>query len=106
MKWILAAIAVFIVGYTLVNIYFRKPGRGYRPYQDAQNRATTSRLLAAGWQKMPVDFRRPAEPPDVLDSRGTSADIVSLYRRSCGPLERLSPAHRSANAPAAAPRQT
>ena len=49
---------------------------------------------------------RPAEPPDVLDSRGTSADIVSLYRRSCGPLERLSPAHRSANAPAAAPRQT
>ncbi len=63
MKWIVAAILVFAAGYTAVNFYFRKPGPAYRPYQDAQDRATTSRLLAAGWSKLPVDDRRPAEKP-------------------------------------------
>lgn len=61
MKWIVAAIIVFVSGYTVVNFYFRKPGRAYRPYQDSQDRATTTRLLAAGWQKIAVDTRRPAE---------------------------------------------
>lgn len=68
MKWIVLVILVFVAGYTLVNLYFRKPGRAYRPYQDAQDRATTARLLAAGWQKMPVDDRRPVEPPTVDDT--------------------------------------
>ena len=63
MKWVVLAIVVFIVGYTLVNLYFRKPGRAYRPYQDAQDRATTARLLAAGWSMLPVDSRRPVEKP-------------------------------------------
>ena len=68
MKWIVLVIVVFIAGYTLVNLYFRKPGRAYRPYQDAQDRATTARLLAAGWQKMPVDTRRPVEIPAADDT--------------------------------------
>lgn len=59
MKWIIVAILVFAAGYTAVNFYFRKPGRAYRPYQDAQDRATTARLLAAGWHKLPVDTHRP-----------------------------------------------
>jgi hypothetical protein len=67
MKWIVVAIVVFVAGYTVVNLYFRKPGRAYRPYQDSQDRATTARLLAAGWQKMPVDARRPIEKP-ALDA--------------------------------------
>lgn len=67
MKWVVAAILVFVVGYTLVNVYFRKPGRGFRPYEDMNRRATTARLLAAGWQKMPVEERRPAEKPAVDD---------------------------------------
>ena len=67
MKWIVLAIAVFVVGYTLVNLYFRKPGRGFRPYEDMNSRATTARLLAAGWQKMPVDARRPVEKPPIDD---------------------------------------
>lgn len=61
MKWIVLAIAVFVAGYTVVNLFFRKPGRGYRPYQDAQDRATTARLLSAGWHKAPVELRRPVE---------------------------------------------
>jgi hypothetical protein len=63
MKWIVLAIVVFVAGYTVVNLFFRKPGRGYRPYQDAQDRATTARLLAAGWHKVAVDLRRPVEKP-------------------------------------------
>jgi hypothetical protein len=68
MKWIVVVIAVFIVGYTAVNLYFRKPGKAYRPYQDAQDRATTARLLAAGWHKLPLDTRRPAEKPSTDDA--------------------------------------
>lgn len=67
MKWVVAAIVAFVAVYTLVNLYFRKPGQGYRPYQDAQDRATTARLLAAGWSKLPVEERRPAEKPAVDD---------------------------------------
>ncbi len=68
MKWIVLVIGLFIAVYTLVNVYYRKPGPGYRPYQDAQDRATTARLLAAGWQKLPVDARRPVETPSTADT--------------------------------------
>ena len=87
MKYIVAVIVIFIVGYTLVNVYYRKPGPGYRPYQDAQDRATTARLLAAGWQKVTVDARRPAERPAVDDTPaavtrdfpGLGADLESKF---------------------------
>jgi hypothetical protein len=68
MKWIVLAIVIFMVGYTLVNVYFRKKDPGYRPYQDAQDRATTARLLAAGWHKIPLETRRPIEKPDADDA--------------------------------------
>lgn len=87
MKWIVLAIVVFVVGYTLVNLYFRKPGRAYRPYQDAQDRATTARLLAAGWQKMSVATRRPVETPPAEDipaavtreAAGLGADLEGRF---------------------------
>jgi hypothetical protein len=87
MKWIVLAIAIFIVGYTLVNYYYRKPGRAFRPYQDMNDRATTARLLAAGWQKMPVDTRRPAEKPAAddtpaavtRDAAGLGADLEAKF---------------------------
>ncbi len=87
MKWVGLAIVVFVVGYTLVNYFYRKPGRAYRPYQDAQDRATTARLLAAGWQKMPVATRRPAEKPQAddtpaavtRDAAGLGADLEAKF---------------------------
>ncbi|MDI1337839.1 MAG: hypothetical protein PSU94_16790 [Lacunisphaera sp.] len=87
MKYIVAAIVVFVVGYTLVNVYFRKPGRGFRPYEDMNSRATTARLLAAGWQKLPVEARRPVEKPAVDDAPaavtraavGLGADLESMF---------------------------
>ncbi|HVT74305.1 MAG TPA: hypothetical protein VHD61_14305 [Lacunisphaera sp.] len=63
MKYVVVAILVFVVIYTWVNLRYRKPGPGYRPYQDAQDRATVARLLAAGWHKMPVALERPIEAP-------------------------------------------
>ncbi len=61
MKWIVLAIVLFIAGYTLVNVYFRKSGRAYRPYEDMANRVTTTRLLDAGWRKIDLPIRRPVE---------------------------------------------
>ena len=81
MKWIVLAIAVFVVGYTLVNLYFRKPGRGFRPYEDMNSRATTARLLAAGWHKMPVEARRPVEKP----AAGAGAAAVTRAAVGLGP---------------------
>ena len=63
MKWIGLVIVAFIVIYTAVNLYFRKPGPAYRPYQDTQDRATTARLLNAGWHRQPLATRRPVEKP-------------------------------------------
>ncbi len=68
LKWIVVTIGLFVVGYTAVNLYFRKAVRPYQPYQDAQDRATTARLLAAGWHKIPVDARRPVEKPATDDT--------------------------------------
>lgn len=67
MKWIVVAIALFVVGYTVVNLLYRKKGPAYRPYQDSQDRATVARLLAAGWHKLPVDTRRPVEKPAAAE---------------------------------------
>ena len=94
MKYIMAAILVFVVGYTLVNFYFRKPGRGFRPYEDMNSRATTARLLAAGWQKLPVDTRRPTEKPAVDDvpapvtreAAGLGTDLESKFAEKPGLL--------------------
>jgi hypothetical protein len=78
MKWVVAAIVVFVAGYTAVNLYFRKPGQAYRPYQDAQDRATTARLLAAGWHKSPVDFRCPVEKPAVDNPAAVNRAALGL----------------------------
>ena len=87
MKWIVLVIAVFIAGYTWVNLRYRKPGRAFQPYEDMNREATIARLLAAGWQKMPVDARRPGEKPstDVTTATinraalGLGADLESKF---------------------------
>lgn len=78
MKWIVLAIVVFVVGYTLVNIYFRKPGRAFRPYEDMNNRATTARLLAGGWQKLPVELSRPVGRPGLGLNANTTRGAAGL----------------------------
>ena len=63
MKWIVVSIVVFIVLYTVVNIYYRKPAPPHRPYEEMVNRTITARLQASGWHRLPVETRRPAEKP-------------------------------------------
>ena len=78
MKWIVLAIAVFVIGYTLVNVYFRKKNPPYRPYQDAQDRATTARLLAAGWHKIPLETVRPVDKPAVDAAARITRELAGL----------------------------
>src|SRR3954469_20232072 len=78
MKWIVIPIVIFVAVYTIINIVYRKKGPAYRPYQDAQNRATTARLVAAGWQKIAVDTRRPAEKPDIAQPAATHRDYLGV----------------------------
>lgn len=61
MKWIVLAIVVMIVPYTLLTLRYRKEGPAFRPYEDMKNRANVSRLLAAGYQRIPIVAQRPAD---------------------------------------------
>ena len=73
MKWVVLAIVVFIVGYTFINLRYRKPGKGHEPAAEMKQRYTAAKLKEAGWEKMPVDTRRPAEKiggDDAPISRG------------------------------------
>jgi hypothetical protein len=62
MKWIVLAIALFVPVYTFLTLHYRRPGPAFRPYQDMRDRADVSRLLRAGYQRVAVEARRPADP--------------------------------------------
>jgi hypothetical protein len=73
MKWVVLAIVVLIVPYTYLTLHYRKPGPAFRPYEDNKNRATTVRLLSAGYQRVTLGLQRPADP-----ARGrASAEIAA-----------------------------
>lgn len=61
MKWIILAILLAIVPYTIVTLKYRKEGPAFRPYEDMKNRANVSRLLAAGYQRIALPAHRPAD---------------------------------------------
>ncbi len=62
MKWIVVAILVMIVPYTIITFVYRKPGPAFQPYEDMKNRANVKRLLDAGYQRFPIVAQRPADP--------------------------------------------
>jgi hypothetical protein len=59
MRWIVAAILLFIVPYTYVNLKFRKPGKAFEPYADMKAQANVNRLLEAGYRRVAVRAERP-----------------------------------------------
>lgn len=61
MKWIVLAIVLCVVPYTIVTLQYRKPGPAFQPYEDMKNRANVTRLLAAGYQRIPIQAQRPAD---------------------------------------------
>lgn len=62
MKWIVLAILIVIVPYTIIRWHYRKPGRAFEPYHDMKERANTMRLLEAGFQRITLEADRPSEP--------------------------------------------
>jgi hypothetical protein len=62
MKWIALVILVIIGPYTFLRWHYRKPNAAFQPYQDIKNQANTQRLLSAGFQRVPLNAERPAEP--------------------------------------------
>ncbi len=67
MKWIVVAIILVIVPYTVITLQYRKPGPAFQPYEDMKNRANVVRLLSAGFQRLPVAAARPADGARVAD---------------------------------------
>jgi hypothetical protein len=67
MKWIVLAIVLFVPPYTWLTLHYRRPGPAYRPYQDMRDRADVARLLKAGYQRVSIEARRPADPPQAAD---------------------------------------
>lgn len=96
MKWVVVAIVLFMGGYTVVNYFYRKPGPAFRPYEDMNQRATTARLLEAGWQKQSVELRRPTEKPAfglaakiTRGDAGLGADLTSAFAAKPGLLSSI-----------------
>jgi hypothetical protein len=61
MKWIVLAIVLVLVPYTYVTLHFRKSGPAFEPYHDLKERANATRLLNAGYRRIPIVATRPAD---------------------------------------------
>jgi hypothetical protein len=68
MKWILVAILVFIIPYTWLMVRYRKPGRGYEPFRDTQEK---TRLGQAGYRRITLA----AEQSDAIQPAWGGAAI-------------------------------
>lgn len=60
MKWVVLAIVLMVVPYTFVTLNYRKENKAFEPYADMKDRANTSRLLSAGYQRITLTAQRPA----------------------------------------------
>ena len=91
MKWVVLVIAVAIGLYTFLTLRYRKPGPSHRPYEEAQERVLAARLQEAGWSRVPVTLRRPAE-----SAAGTTVPAaVTRHQPGLGPeLAAIMPAPR------------
>lgn len=64
MKWIVLVIAVYIAGYTFINIAYRKPAReAHEPAAEARERALrTVHATMNGWSRVTCSFEAGATP--------------------------------------------
>lgn len=106
MTWVAVAIAVFIIGYTVITLQFRKPNPSYQPYHDLKARGETHNLLSAGFRRIVI----PAEQPVAPGAVGAGAEIQALPGGLPAALQdllfdppQLPAAYRDIRAPAAVP---
>jgi hypothetical protein len=83
MKWIVLAIALFVVLYSYLNLHFRKPGPEYQPYQDSRQRA---QLEKVGYQRITARVDRPSDPKPIPNTApvfpapgGLPADLLGTF---------------------------
>ena len=74
-RWIVLAIVVFIAGYSFLRLHYGKRGRAFEPYRDLGAQATTHQLLRLGYQRIPVDLARPAEPLPAARFAPAAAEV-------------------------------
>ncbi len=60
MKWVVLAILLMIAPYTFITLNYRKENKPFEPYSDMKDRANTTRLLSAGYQRITLTAQRPA----------------------------------------------
>jgi hypothetical protein len=77
MPWIVAAIVLFILGYTVLRLHYGKRGKPFEPYHDIGEQASTQRLLGLGYQRIPVDIERPADPLPAARLAPAAAAVVN-----------------------------
>ena len=95
MKWIVVAILLMIVPYTIVTLLYRKPGKPFEPYADMKTRANTLRLLNAGYRRVELTAELPADPlqhpvsaPIAPAAGGLPAELnASVIERPALPAE-------------------
>lgn len=61
LRWIVAAIVVFVVAYMSLRLHYGKRGKPFEPYHDLGERAATQRLVALGYERVAVETGRPSE---------------------------------------------
>ncbi len=76
---VVLAIAVFVVCYTLIMVFFRKETPMFYPYEEAQAEVLGNLLRADGWEPLPEayvirEFRVPREELELIDLTPTAFD--------------------------------
>lgn len=77
MYWIVLAIAVFVVGYTFLRLHYSRGGKPFEPYHDLGEQTAVRRLLGLGYQRIPVDIERPADPLPAARLAPAAAAVVN-----------------------------
>ena len=76
LRWVVLAIVLFIGAYTFLRLHYGKRGKPFEPYHDLGERTTTRRLVDLGFQRIPVDLERPAEPLAAAKLAPVTAEII------------------------------
>jgi hypothetical protein len=77
MYWIVLAIAVFVVGYTFLRLHYSRGGKPFEPYHDLGEQTAVRRLLGLGYQRIPVEVGRPADPLPESRFAPVTTDVTS-----------------------------
>ncbi len=75
MKWVVLAIILCVVPYTIITLKYRKAGPAFQPYEDSKQRANVLRLLDAGYQRINATAERPADPHLLIGSIRSPAPV-------------------------------